>query len=372
MGDPNPDPQGEDLYSRWSADPLTLAINSVRGEALEAIVAYALWCARNLHPEDPSLEKVPQFLEVAPEVLVVLEKHLDRSVDRSLAIRAVYGERLPALGLLAPQWLRDNMSLIFPPEEEQRELREAAWGAYVIFNPPYDSVFAVARDEYAAAVERLGQPSASRWMTGDPEKRLAEHLVQLFARSRIDLEDPLLTGFFEEAAVSVRAAAIRDVGHGLGEITGPPADTVEDRLRDLWVYRLSAARENAKAEDPNEELAAFGLWFASGKFDAAWSLECFRETLELTNGRAASHWGVPKRLSALCEGYPQETVECLELAVFGASEAQQVLLLSEPVRVVLATALASSSDAAKAAAKRILDEVERRGLRGYEDLVSPP
>jgi hypothetical protein len=102
--DPEPTPEDETQYGGTNMDPPTLSINTTRGEAMHAVVQYALWVRRHIEqlPDGPAL--VASGFAGMPEVREVLEAHLDPANDPSLAIRAVYGQWFPWLVLLDRAW----------------------------------------------------------------------------------------------------------------------------------------------------------------------------------------------------------------------------------------------------------------------------
>ena len=68
----------------FGKDFLTQAINSVRGEAVHALVDHALWIKRHLNLTDHGMTKMP-------EVQQLLENRLNPSNENSLAVHAVFG-----------------------------------------------------------------------------------------------------------------------------------------------------------------------------------------------------------------------------------------------------------------------------------------
>lgn len=91
----------------------------------------------------------------APEVKDLLEGHLDTTRDPSLAIRSVCEQWFPWFVLLDRVWAADNVVRILPATDEDGDYWRAAWNTYVTFNPPYNNVAAVLRDQYTTAVRKL-------------------------------------------------------------------------------------------------------------------------------------------------------------------------------------------------------------------------
>src|SRR6266849_2125663 len=169
------------------------------------------------------------------EVRDILSAHLDPEEDPSLAVRAVYGQWIPWLVSLDREWAATNASKIIPSDESLGDLRDAAWETYIIFCEPYDNVFNVLHDEYRRAIERLGTGSTQRRHLDDPEKRLAEHLMLLYGRGKLSLDEPngLLAQFYAKASDVLCSHAIEFVARILGQETRTVHREVLERLKVL-------------------------------------------------------------------------------------------------------------------------------------------
>ena len=113
--DPNPTPEEE---SDTSMDPATNSLNTTRGTAFHALIAYALWIKRNIIKRKGKTDKEINFKSDLPDVLDVLEKHLDPIYDPSPTIRAVYGICFSNLAYLDRKWVVGNKERIFPKNVE--------------------------------------------------------------------------------------------------------------------------------------------------------------------------------------------------------------------------------------------------------------
>ena len=127
--DPHPSPGDE---ASESMDPLTRSINTNRGKAMHAVMAYALWCRRELEAHGVDTSK---GFDSMPEVRTVLEEHLDPDIEPSLAVRAVYGKWLPWLILIDEQWVSANIARILPPTPGHVSLRDTVWDTYICLVP---------------------------------------------------------------------------------------------------------------------------------------------------------------------------------------------------------------------------------------------
>jgi hypothetical protein len=95
-----PTPEYEERYGGSNMDPMTLAINTVRGEAIDAVIHYALWGHRHLEQQPDGAALLARGLEEMPEVRTVLQRHPDPANDPAAAIRSLYGRWFPWLILI--------------------------------------------------------------------------------------------------------------------------------------------------------------------------------------------------------------------------------------------------------------------------------
>lgn len=79
------------------------------------------------------------------------------------------------------QWALSKVSTIFAHHASLRDFHDVAWETCLVYCPPYESVVDVLREEYAGAVEQLGEAvSKRRYIGADPKERLGEHLMVLY------------------------------------------------------------------------------------------------------------------------------------------------------------------------------------------------
>lgn len=364
--DPDPTLEHEQRYGGSNMDPATLSINTVRGEAMHAVIRYALWVRRHLEAESNGEQRLVPGFSGIPEVREVLEAHLDPAREPSLAIRAVYGQWFPWLVLLDSDWARDHAARIFPAEQEANAFFDAAWNSYIAFCSPYDNVLEILRPQYQHALGRIGARSyEARWL-GEPDEKLAQHLMVFYWRGKLKLEDPLVLGFWEKAPEAVRKHALEFVGRSLRGTQGTIPPEILVRLKQLWKWRLSTAK---KAEQPSgfqEEMAAFGWWFVSEKFDVDWAITQLLESLRLSHKSDPSSM-VLERLARSVQTHPRQSVECLTMIAEGDREGWELYVNRDHVRAILAVAL--RHPAAADQAKRIIHELGRRGFLEFRDLL---
>jgi hypothetical protein len=330
--DLDPTPEHEARYDDAHAAPVTLSVNTPRGKALDAVVDYAHWVQRQSVRGEDDEESTPRSFADMPEVREVLDWHLDPAHDPSLSTRALYGMRLPWLFYLDRAWVTARIPRIFPTEETLRTLREVAWESYVTSCPPYDDVFEVLREEYRSAVDRIGARNPHWHRLANPEESLAMHLMSLYQRGRIALDDPesLLARFYAKATDPLCGYALEVVGRGLGEWPAEIPTEILERLQALWTQRLAVARASTSPTSHAIELAAFGWWFASTKFDDVWAMTQLTETLTLV-GKVQLDQLVIQYLATLAPSMSFQTVECVRLLCEGDKEGWRIQTWHEPI-----------------------------------------
>ncbi|MGQ9677552.1 MAG: hypothetical protein ACUVX1_17965, partial [Chloroflexota bacterium] len=370
--DPEPTPEYEGQYGGSNMDPATVSINTVRGVAMHSLVKYALWLRRHFEQEPDGKERLARGFDEMPEVRELLERHLDPKHDPSLAIRAFYGQWFPWLNLLDPRWVKENLQRIYPQDDGLAALRDTAWATYISFCHPYNDVLAVLREEYARAVQRIGALSGPTLSFRSPDEGLALHLMTLYGRGKLKLDKPdgLIQMFYSRAPDGLCGHAIKFIGQSLGKTQGRIRKAVLRRFMRLWEWRMEVIAKAATPDLHVAELAAFGSWFVSGKFDDAWAIAHLRAALELA-GRTEPDHLVVDRLAQLTGKMPLIAVQCLRMMVEGDKEGWHIHMWKDSARGILRAALSSSDGIARREAE---DLVNRLGALGhyatFRDLVT--
>ncbi len=375
--DPEPTPDYEESQAKLSrphTTPFFFSINTVRGVAMHAVVAYLLWVRRNLEATGAQAPGPWRGLLDAPAARNVLERHLDPTVEPTRTVRAVYGYWLPWLVYLDRAWVEEWLPQIFPEVEAQAYLRDAGWEAYVNHQSPFDSaVFEVLRGEYARVVERLDleQPGERR---PDPDESLAEHLMILYWRGTLvfDGADELLERFYEKASDELRAHAASFVGRQMWIREAPLPEEQRLRLENLWNWRLVRAAEDA-GRSHSRELGAFGWWFISGKLDDRHALERLNRGVSLGADVGRAH-AIVERLAEVGPVHPAPAVELLQKIVrgllSGGSQGHWAILgVDDHLRDVMSAAIDSGDEAAVRTARGVANVLVTHGYSGFADMT---
>jgi hypothetical protein len=171
--DPDPTPEYEkEKIDEGSFNASAVAINTIRGEAINAVINYGLWVAKNEPSSASGDNRMPKELED------ILDSHLDTSIDSSLAIRSVYGRRIPNLFYLNRAWIEKKKDNIFPNDTEPNYF-VSSFESY-LSNQIYDDVFAVLKNKYRDAIKFLGTTPKKGYHSIDLNERLPQHLMAVY------------------------------------------------------------------------------------------------------------------------------------------------------------------------------------------------
>lgn len=353
LDDPDPSPDRDKGH-----EPATVAINSVRGEALHAAVRYAFWVERALKA-DGAFEGIDSL----PELAEAVDRRLDPAIEPSLAIRAVLGEWFVQFVRMDEKWAESLAPRIFPSDAEAAAFFSAAWNAYIVFNHPWVSVFEILRESYEIAIERFEEVDEERHMAGNPREHLGEHLFYLRFSGSIDLaNDGIFARFWRVAPVEIRKHVIRDVGWSLDHDNQELPKDVRARMVETWEWIFD------KGQEEQASLEAFGSWFGAHQFEAGWLLAQGRRVLELGVPLDPDHV-VYDALPRMAGDHPREVIEILRRMIVTDAEGWSVLGSVKEVRETIAKVLESGDGAAHSDAIAVLNLLGARGMGEFRDLM---
>jgi len=134
----------------------------------------------------------------------------------------------------------------------------------------------------------------------------------------------------------------------------------------LWERRLAIAKKAQESSDFEKEMAAFGWWLVSDKFDVSWAIAQLSESLQLVHQTDPEHM-VLEHLARTVESHPAESVQCLMIIAEGDRESWELYTSSDHIRRILEVALRNPT--AGKEAERIIHYFGSRGFLEFRNLL---
>lgn len=372
--DPNPTPDHEAQYGGTNMDPYTLAINTVRPQALDAAVQYAFWVRRSIVGESAGNDRPEKGFSFAPEAARLIEHHLVPEHDRSYAVRAAIGHWLASLVWFDSSWVKENWPLLFPERPDLVSLAQATWGAHVQYGRLFVSTFELAPMYRFALLHPVGGDKRDN---RSPDNRLAEHILTFYWWGLIELgaSDSLVELLFNSGSSAQKQHAIQYVGWSLGRTDEAIPPDVLNRLKDLWDWRFPTLAAQTKSADAAtkeaavEELEQFGHWFASEKFEVDWVLPRFDAVIEITGGTERAHSAL-KVLAEVARSMPLAAATTLEkFSLAPGKEPWRFHLWKESAKEIMQAALSSTEPGAAEKATLLVNKWTANVSPEYKQLL---
>ena len=363
--DSNPTDEYESQYGDKNMDYATLSINTVRGVALHAVIHYSLWCYRNINDTDEKIETSNWFDNI-PEAKAVLERHLEKKYDPSLAIHSIYGQFYPYLAFIDKNWAKKNISKIFPREENLIKYRHAAWSSYVIFNKMYNEVFNTLKDEYVFSLKNEGILNVQLKLLADPANKTAEHIIVAYLRKKIEIDDILIVNLSEKRMASVASHVMNFIGRNIKELFS--YDDLKKNIIDYWEKRLSAIKEEGDIAIRKNELSNLSWWFEAENIDDEWLFNNLKEILALKVKPEHGRY-ILKRMEKCIANPNIDVLSPLKQLIILDDEGWMISTNDEHIRNILEPILESTNDSRKEEAREVIDLLGAKGHIEFMDLI---
>lgn len=349
--DPDPNIEHEKKYGGRNMNPVTLSINTVRGDAFHALIQYALWVSRNIYPDGKNTI-------LTPEVRVVLEEHLDRKIDPTETVRSVYGHYYPTLYYLDKQWATDYLDKIFRPFGDPLSL--AAWRTYVGYASLWIPVVKFLKPLYQEAVEHLDPKSKG----DETDNRLAEHLMISYWHGDLDLADNLLKEFYKIAPETVRAHAVWFLWRSIEEAKLQKTSPEWKMLKQLWQQRLSEVTEKR-----SDEISGFADWLSSAPEDINGLYNLIKSTIpHLARGSDVGY--LVGYLKANLGANIELVADLLFETVKENTEDIKYRIHDQDISQILTAAVQSDSAKARDLANKVINMFGERGNHAFKGILS--
>ena len=353
---------------------ITAKLNDASGNVANAVMSAALWDYRCRTPDSDSSEedRAQTRGEVQEPLLPILDRWLEDEGPNAAVPRAVMGDYLPQLHLLAPEWIEAHASDLFQDGLEDPAGRPT-WTTYVSRARLYDTVFDALRPWYARAAK---QPAVWAAAAGDvvgtqePTEKLAVHLVIAFLRELVSVgdEDGLLETAYENLSPSDWGHAYWAVFRDWTDAKEPVSESLVQRLVDLWEWRILELEKDKASSRTVEEAKALGWLFRTPHIQDADLVRLGQATARLAQGHIEMHlrW---EHMLALAQSDPDGAFSIVKAVLRTQLRAEVPYVAVEEVRPFLAHVLRAGSPDTRDQARSLINELGEHGFRELKDLL---
>lgn len=282
-------------------DPFSIAINSVRGRALQVLPHF-------VYQDAYTNENIKLADDVKSLYIGVLKRESTR------AIMFMFGHYLPTFYFRDMEWVRSIFSNIFDSKDKDKYLKLAAWEGY-LSNNLYNELFfeTYIQDLYSKNITlSLSYPKQKFFK--DPQESLAIHFALAFIHfEKFGLDNLLLNKFLANANKKQLSEFINFIGKSV--VTRENTNVLKDekfpwrikRVKNFWEKMLIN-----KSKSPS--LIEFGSWIetSGGVFEDKWLASMVARTLSATDGELTWNYGLTKSIERLSAKSPQDTLTILE------------------------------------------------------------
>ncbi len=211
------------------SDPLTAAINSPRGHAIEAYLNYALRECRVLSKqyENQGVEERKKFWE---GIKPIFDNELSKTKNTNFEFSALAGRYLPNLYYLSKEWVEANINKILPVESEYEKNWRAAIAGYSYVNTVYTVIYRLLKNN-----NHLQRALETSFEKSNIRERIVENISISYLRGDEELqgENSLMAYILEKWQVQDMSSVIdlfwshREVDFSNGE---------DQRILAFWEY----------------------------------------------------------------------------------------------------------------------------------------
>ena len=312
---PDPTPEDERIETAKSktkspgdsdymvSDPYTIAINTVRGRAFEALVLF-------VYQDGKSFAK-NEDVKINSDVKKLYENVL--KTENTRALMFMFGHYLPSFYFRDKEWVHGLLPKIFPQEPEKQNLYTSAWEGYLANNLYKEMFFdSDIQELYERGLNLKEAEYPQQKHFRDPDEGIAIHFALAFIYYYKDFgfEHKLFKKFWEDKNVKRHTNFVSFLGRSFVSGDNAKADELLEKepeskrnLKRFWDWML----KNYKNMEPFKE---FGFWINLGKdvFEPIWLARHVKNTLEKTKGILRWDYGLVKSIIQLAKDAPSDTL----------------------------------------------------------------
>ena len=353
---------------------ITAKFDDASGHVANAVMSAALWDYRcRTRGSDGSEEKRAQARGGVQEPLLpILDRWLEDERPNAAVPRAVMGDYLSQLHLLAPEWIEAHAPDLFQGGLEDPMTRPT-WTTYVSRSSLYGTVFEALRPWYARAAKKAAVWAAAAGDvvgTRDPTQKLAVHLIVAFLQQLVSVgdEDGLLETAYENLSASDWGHAYWSVFGDFTDAKEPISESLVQRLVDLWEWRILELQKDEGSDRTVEEAKALGWLFRTPHIPAADLIRLGQATAGLARGHIEmySSW---EHMLVLAQSDPDGAFGIAKAVLRAQLRADFPYVAVEEVRPFLAHVLREGNSDTREQTHSLINELGEGGFRELKGLL---
>ncbi len=349
-------------------DWLTTAINSIRGEAIEALLNLAL-------------RQKNAGKEIEPWIFELIRSRLELP-EESPAVFALLGAKLRFLIHLFKQELQESPNLLFPPDK--LEHRSAAITAHFKYDQPWDAIIEVFPEFIEIA---LGTLQAMRAEVEDDETKqnrrdfgsqLGTHIACYYWNGSFSSDvkgEAALDSFFAVASKTTRATLISQIAwiwekHG----DEPRDEKVVRKVMRIWERRYAQIQKKLKlgttsSSEYDGELAGSIDWLSCECLPFEWRFTQAKSSLERLK-KAPQAYRLLKAITefSVLPGRLEPMLELFRTLLKRPSDELRWSIQFKELAPIISLGLASDKPTTKKLAKECKDLLLKMGFSDFLNL----
>lgn len=352
---------------------ITAKLNDASGHVAKAVMLAAFWDygCRTCGSDD--LEKMAQARgEVQGPLLPILNRWLEDEGPNAAVTRAVMGEHLSQLHLLAPEWIEAYAPDLFQGGL-QDPVHQPTWTTYVSQAPLSGTVFRLLRPWYTRAVtEAAVWAAAADEVVGprSPTERLAVHLIFAFLWELVSVgdDDRLLEMAYENLSPTDWGHAYWAVFRNWTDAKQSVSESSVQRLSYLWGWRVLELEKDRGSERTVEEAKALGWLFHTPQIPTADLIRLGQATARLARGHIELYSGWQHML-VLAQSDPDGAFRIAEAVLRAKLRADYPYVAVEEVRSFLEHVVRHGNPGTQDQARSLIHDIGESGFRELRDLL---
>ena len=357
---------------------VSATLNDAAGNVANAAISVALWDYRSLIGEqEPSPEiRSTVRTEVQEQLVPLLDRWLREDGPNTAVVRAVMGDYLPQLFLLAPEWMVAHAAVLFGPGLEH-PASWPTWTVYISRHRIYDEVFRATRSWYLRAAKKAQvwrEAAGDSFSVREIAQRYGEHLIVGVLRGLVSVgdEDALLETAYEHLLPRDWHQAYWGIFRAWSDAEKAPPEDFVQRLLTLWEWRVSELGAHPDLAATVEEAKELSWLFHTPYLPDADRLRLGLETTQLAKGQLEmySRWDQMLSLAKADADGAFSIAEAVLLAELRADYYPHTPV--EDLHPFLAHILKAGSPPVRDRARHLINRLGERGYRQLKDLLDDP